>query len=89
MRYDRLSLLLPSPPLLYHSLNHHPTIPPTTLSHHHTTNKQQQQKSAYAHRPAPYTTGEPAFTTFHAEFKGTVDYVWFTRESLRCAGAFA
>lgn len=42
--------------------------------------------SAYAHRPAAYTTGEPAFTTFHAEFKGTVDYVWLTRETLRCSG---
>ena len=23
------------------------------------------------------TTGEPAFTTYHSRFKGTVDYIWF------------
>ena len=33
--------------------------------------------SAYAHRPTHWTTGEPAFTTFHGQFKGTVDYIWF------------
>lgn len=56
--------------------------------HHHTCPRSQPPPtlSAYAHRPAPYTTGEPAFTTFHAEFKGTVDYLWFSRGALRCSG---
>lgn len=52
----------------------------------HTKRCNQMNNSAYAHRPAAHTTGEPAFTTFHAEFKGTVDYVWLTRETLRCSG---
>ena len=33
--------------------------------------------SAYAHRPSKYTTGEPAFTSYHGNFKGTVDYIWY------------
>jgi hypothetical protein len=34
-------------------------------------------RSAYAQCPEDGITGEPAVTSFHGEFKGTVDYIWF------------
>lgn len=34
-------------------------------------------KSAYAFKPTRSSTGEPAFTTYHETFKGTVDYVFY------------
>lgn len=33
-------------------------------------------QSAYSESETTLTTGEPAFTTYHARFKGTVDYIW-------------
>ena len=48
-------------------------------------------RSAYAQPPGPNvrnvgaTTGEPAATTLHNKYVGTVDYVWSTR-ALRCTG---
>ena len=34
-------------------------------------------QSAYAESPSLRSTGEPAFTTYHSRFKGTVDYIWY------------
>ena len=34
-------------------------------------------QSAYSESGTMMTTGEPAFTTYHSRFKGTVDYIWF------------
>ncbi|TMW67454.1 hypothetical protein Poli38472_011074 [Pythium oligandrum] len=42
--------------------------------------------SAYAQMPNDRCTGEPKFTTFHEGTKCTVDYVWFTTDSLHCHG---
>ncbi|KAJ0390308.1 hypothetical protein P43SY_011669 [Pythium insidiosum] len=42
--------------------------------------------SAYAQAPDDECTGEPKFTTFHEGTKGTVDYIWFTRDDVHCHG---
>ncbi|KAL3672486.1 hypothetical protein V7S43_001784 [Phytophthora oleae] len=42
--------------------------------------------SAYAQSPDYKCTGEPKFTIFHSGSKGTVDYIWYTRNSLHCHG---
>ena len=42
--------------------------------------------SAYAQLPDAICTGEPKFTTFHDGSKGTVDYIWFTEDTLQCQG---
>eukprot|EP00938_MAST-03A_sp_MAST-3A-sp1_P000530 g530.t1 len=33
--------------------------------------------SAYSESATTKSTGEPAFTTYHSRFKGTVDYIWY------------
>lgn len=48
-------------------------------------------KSAYAQQPNHTTTGEPAFTSYHADFKGCVDYIWYGgvlggASAIRCEG---
>jgi mRNA deadenylase 3'-5' endonuclease subunit Ccr4 len=40
--------------------------------------------SAYAQHPTDDNTGEPKYTSFHARFKGTVDYIWYSSQLLDC-----
>lgn len=49
-------------------------------------NTQLELSSAYAQLPTPQSTGEPKFTTFHSGTKSTVDYIWYSRQSLHCHG---
>ena len=48
--------------------------------------------SAYAQVPGSNvkhvgpTTGEPAATTLHNKYVGTVDYIWLSSGSLHCSG---
>jgi len=37
-------------------------------------------KSAYARMPSATCTGEPAFTSFHANFRGCVDYIFHSHD---------